>query len=121
MARSKLVVLVVEDEALLRMAISDHLAGEGFEVVEAKDADSAIAMLVQHPEIRLVFTDIDMPGGMDGLKLAAAIRERWPPVKIIVTSGYRRVAVDELPVEAEFMRKPYSPDAVVAAFRHMLY
>jgi CheY-like chemotaxis protein len=98
LARSKLVVLVVEDEALLRMAISDHLADEGFEVVEAKDAGAAIAMLVRHPEIRLVFTDIDMPGGMDGLKLAAAIRERWPPVKIIVTSGYRRVAVDELPV-----------------------
>jgi CheY-like chemotaxis protein len=119
-ARSKLLVLVVEDEALVRMAIADHLTDDGFEVLEASNADQAIAMLVRHSEIRLVFTDIDMPGGMDGLKLAAAVRERWPPIKVIVTSGYRSVAVEDLPVEAKFMRKPYSPEAVTAAFRQML-
>lgn len=120
MAQSKLVIMVVEDEALVRMAIADHLAAEGYEVLEAGNADQAIAMLVKIPEIRMVFTDIDMPGSMDGLKLAAAVRNRWPPIKIIVTSGHHGVAVEDLPVEARFMPKPYSPDAVAAAFRQML-
>jgi CheY-like chemotaxis protein len=119
-ARARALVLVVEDEALVRMAIADHLTDEGFEVLEAGNADQAIAMLVHHSEIRLVFTDIDMPGGMDGLKLAAAVRERWPPIKIIVTSGYRRVVVEDLPVEATFMLKPYNPETVAAAFKQML-
>lgn len=121
MARSRLVVLVVEDEAIVRMAISDHLTDEGFEVLEAADAKQAISLLSRYREIRPLFTDIDMPGGMDGLKLAAAVRERWPPIKIVVTSGHRRVSVEELPVDAQFVPKPYSPDAVADAFRKVLH
>lgn len=114
MAHSKTIVLVVEDEPLVRMAIVDHLEDDGFTVLEAADADRAIEILIKNLDVRIVFTDIDMPGGMDGLKLAAAIRERWPPIKIVVTSGHRKVKVGDLPVEARFVSKPYDLDKVAA-------
>ena len=82
------VILVVEDEGLVRMAAADDLVEAGFKVIEAANADQAIQMLEAHPEITILFTDIDMPGSMDGPKLAAAVRDRWPPLKIIVTSGH---------------------------------
>lgn len=85
-------VLVVEDETLLRMNIALSLEQEGFRVYEAENADQAIAVLEAHAEIGLMFTDIDMPGSMDGLKLATAVRNRWPPIKIIVTSGHREMS-----------------------------
>lgn len=117
MAYSKIIVLVVEDEPLVRMGIVDHLEESGFTVLEAADADEAIDTLVKNLDIRIVFTDVDMPGGMDGLKLAAAIRTRWPPIKIVVTSGHRKVNVDDLPVAAQFIAKPYSFDRLVTALR----
>ena len=117
MARSQMVVLVVEDEPLVRMGIVDYLEDQGFTVLEACGADEAVDLLVSNPTIQLLFTDIDMPGGMDGLKLAAAVRKRWPPVKIVVTSGHRRVEVGDLPVEAKFLPKPYNPDTVAAMLR----
>jgi CheY-like chemotaxis protein len=86
----RIAVLVVEDEAFIRMAIVDELENAGFDVFEAAHADAAIASLVANLNIRLMFTDIDMPGGMDGLKLAAAVRDRWPPIKIIVTPATRQ-------------------------------
>lgn len=119
MTYSKIVVLVVEDEPLVRMGIVDHLEESGFTVLEAADADEAIDILVQNLDIKIVFTDVDMPGGMDGLKLAAAIRTSWPPIKIVVTSGHRKVNVGDLPVEAQFFAKPYSFDKLVTAFRSM--
>jgi CheY-like chemotaxis protein len=79
----RIAVLVVEDEALIRMAIVGKLRDAGSEVFEVANANAAIAMLVANWNIRLMFTDIDMPGGMDGLKLAAAIQDRWPPIRII--------------------------------------
>lgn len=117
MAHSKIIVLVVEDEPLVRMGIVDHLEDSGFAVLEAADADAAIDFLVKNLDIRIVFTDVDMPGGMDGIKLAAAIRTRWPPIKIVVTSGHRKVNIDDLPVESQFFAKPYSFDKLVTAFR----
>ena len=120
MAHSKTVVLVVEDEPLVRMAIVDHLEDEGFLVVEAANADEAVAILATNLTVSIMFTDIDMPGGMDGLKLAAAVRDRWPPIKIVVTSGHRAVNVEDLPVEAQFFSKPYDPDKIVSAFREMI-
>jgi DNA-binding NtrC family response regulator len=66
-----------------------------------------------------MFTDVDMPGGMDGLRLAATVRDRWPPIKIIVTSGHRFVEQGDLPHEAIFFRKPYNPDAVATIVRRM--
>ena len=81
------VVLIVEDEFLIRMDAVDMITSAGFEVVEAKDADEAIEILEGRLDITIVFTDVNMPGSMDGLKLAAAIRGRWPPIKIVATSG----------------------------------
>jgi CheY-like chemotaxis protein len=88
-------------------------------VIEAADADEAIAILVARLDIRILFTDIDMPGNMDGLRLAAAVRNRWPPVKILVTSGHHQVKAEQLPSEALFFRKPYNPEALVSALKHM--
>lgn len=119
MAFSRIAVLVVEDEALVRMGIVDFLEDHGFEVFEAENADDAITILVSTPRITIIFTDVDMPGGMDGLKLAAAVRNRWPPIKIVVTSGHRKVNLDDLPVEAKFFGKPYNPDEIVKALRQM--
>ena len=86
--RRRPVVLIVEDEFLLRMDAADMIAAAGFEVIEAANADEAIEILEARPDITVVFTDIQMPGSMDGLKLARAVRGRWPPIKIIATSGH---------------------------------
>ncbi|MCG6122876.1 MAG: response regulator [Microvirga sp.] len=119
MAHAKTVVLVVDDEILVRMGIVDHLIEEGFTVLEASNADEAVVILMKNLDIKIVFTDVDMPGSMDGLKLAAAVRSRWPPIQIVVTSGHRNVNIDELPSGAQFFVKPYNPYKVAAAFRSL--
>jgi CheY-like chemotaxis protein len=115
----KISVLVVEDEALIRMDMVDFLQREGFEVFEAAHAAAAIEILERTPSISVIFTDIDMPGTMDGLALAAAVRDRWPPVKIVVTSGHQTVEQSELPDGGRFFSKPYRHDAVAATFREL--
>ncbi len=120
MTQRAITVIVVEDETLVRMDIAISLENEGFIVLEASNADDAIAILNAHPEIRLMFTDIDMPGSMDGLKLAQAVRDRWPPVKIIVASGYWQLSDRLLPVEGRFFSKPYDHTRVITAMREML-
>lgn len=113
-------LLVVEDEPLLRLDIAEYLRDEGFVVWEAQSATEAIALLMEHQEIRLVLTDVDMPGGMDGIRLAAYVRDRWPPLKIIVVSGYRTVKNDEIPAESRFFSKPYDPRRIVNSINEML-
>ena len=108
-------VLVVEDEPIVREFISGELVTEGYGVIEASDADTAIAILEAREDIHLVFTDIDMPGSMDGLKLAAYVRDRWPPVHIIVTTGKSRPLT--IPANALFISKPYRSETVIAAIR----
>jgi CheY-like chemotaxis protein len=120
MGGNGITVLIVEDEALVRMDIALLLEDDGFHVLEASNADDAISLLDAHPEVRLMFTDIDMPGSMDGLKLAAAVRDRWPPVKIIVTSGHRHMSDDTLPFVGRFFSKPYDPSRVIHAIREMI-
>jgi two-component system, response regulator PdtaR len=106
------VVLIVEDEFLIRTASAEAIRDAGFEVLEAADADAAIVILESRSHIRVVFTDIHMPGSMDGAKLAHAIKHRWPPVRIIATSG--RVAVEtlDLPAGTIFFPKPYIPEHI---------
>lgn len=116
----KIAVLVVEDEVLIRIDVADQLKSEGFDVFEAASADEAVALLERHPSIRLLFTDVDLPGTMDGLKLAAAVRNRWPPVKIIVTSGHRVVEIADMPHGSVFFSKPYHHPAVLASMRELL-
>jgi CheY-like chemotaxis protein len=113
-------ILVVEDEAFIRLDVVEHLRSDGFFVFEAANADQAIAILRSQANIRILFTDVDMPGSMNGLKLAAAVRDRWPPVKIIVTSGHRIVVAGDMPEGSVFFSKPYSEGAVIASIRHML-
>jgi CheY-like chemotaxis protein len=113
------VVLIVEDEFLIRMDAVDMIRGAGFDVVEAADADEAITILESRFDITVVFTDIQMPGSMDGLKLAAAIRGRWPPIKIVATSGMLKIGEGDLPPGSRFLAKPYSAPQIVATLREL--
>jgi CheY-like chemotaxis protein len=115
----RMVVLVVEDEPVLRMMAIDMVEDAGFEAVEAADAIEAIGILEARPDIRLVFTDIDMPRGMDGIRLAAAIRDRWPPIQIILTSGKYSEEQANLPTPTSFFPKPYLQERVVAEMRRL--
>jgi two-component system, response regulator PdtaR len=115
--RSEPVVLVVEDEPFVRMQAVVMIEEAGYNVVEACNADEAIAILETREDIRVVVTDIEMPGSMDGIKLARAVRDRWPPIELIITSGRYRVRTNQLPPRAQFMPKPYTPDVLVTAIR----
>ena len=112
-------VLVVEDEPLLLMLAVDIVEDAGFQALTACNADAAIEILLTRPDIHIVFTDIDMPGSMDGLKLAAAIRDRWPPIEIIVTSGKSVPARSEMPARGHFFAKPYDADRVTEMLHRM--
>ena len=113
------VVLIVEDEFLVRMHAVDMVSAAGFDVVEAASADEAILILERRFDISVVFTDINMPGSMDGLKLAVAIRGRWPPIKIVATSGLRKIGTGDLPLGSRFLPKPYSRSQVVETLREL--
>jgi two-component system, response regulator PdtaR len=119
MAHSSPVVLIVEDELLSRMDSAEVIENAGFEVVQAANADEAIAILRARPAIHVVFTDIQMPGSMDGLKLAQFVRDRWPPIKIVATFGRVRVGAQDLPAGSVFLPKPYRGAQVVAMLREM--
>jgi CheY-like chemotaxis protein len=113
------VVLIVEDDFLLRIDAVDIIFSAGFDVVEASNADEAIAILEARPNIHVVFTDIQMPGSMDGLKLAKFVKNRWPPIKIVATSGLVRVSADDLPEGGRFLSKPYTPAEVTETLRQL--
>ena len=117
MSRGGPVILIVEDEFLLRLDSAETIGNAGFEVVQAANADEAIAILKSRPDIRVVFTDIQMPGSMDGLKLARFVRDRWPPIKTIATSGRVVAGDDDLPAGSLFLPKPYRGAELVAALR----
>jgi two-component system, response regulator PdtaR len=119
LATSTIRILVVEDETFIRMDVVDVLRAAGFEVLEAPDAGEAIQMLERNSDVRLVFTDIDMPGSMNGLKLAAAVRDRWPPVRIIATSGHVKIRAGDLPADARFIAKPYQSVQIIDAIREL--
>lgn len=112
-------ILVVEDEALILFALSEDLRAAGFQVLEARNADEAVRKLEENPDIGLMFTDIDMPGSMDGLCLSANVRDRWPPVRIIITSGKRKPGSEAMPDGGVFLSKPYSPEDVAIAIHKM--
>jgi two-component system, response regulator PdtaR len=113
------IVLVVEDDFLLRMDAVDIVRNAGFEAIEAANADQAIAIIEADPDIHIVFTDVQMPGTMDGLRLARFIRDRWPPIKIVATSGRLRVAQEDLPKGSIFVPKPYTPEQIIRTFRQL--
>jgi CheY-like chemotaxis protein len=110
-------ILIVEDEPLVRLCAVDAVAAAGFEVIEAASADEAIQILERRSDILAVFTDIQMPGSMDGLTLAYAVHIRWSPIRIIVTSGRELLAEDDLPEGGLFFAKPYDPTEICRALR----
>ena len=113
-------VLIVEDEFLVRMDAVGFMTGYGFAMYEAGNADEAIALLELHADIRAVFTDINMPGSMDGLKLAHYVRGRWPPIKLIITSGQVRPPREVMPAGSGFIAKPYQLQKVADELRAMI-
>ena len=113
---SRKVVLVVEDEFLIREDTADILASDGFEVMQAAAAEEALDLIVERPEISVLFTDVNLPG-MNGLALARQVLNRWPHIRVLVTSGHINPKVDEIP--GEFIGKPYMPEMVVATVREL--
>ncbi len=113
-------VLVVEDEPLIRLAAVDLVESAGFVALEATNADQAIAILEANRDIRLVFTDMDMPGSMNGVKLAQYVRNRWPPIHLIVASGKSVIAENDLPKGTRFFSKPYADHTIVDTMKSML-
>ncbi len=113
--RRQSAVLVVEDGPLLLMDAVDLVEDADFTAYRACNADEAIKWMENHPDITVLFTDVDMPGTMDGLKLARAVRDRWSPVTIMVTSGLRSVTESDLPEHGLLFSKPYLPNSVVEA------
>ena len=113
-------VLVVEDEMVLRMRAVDIVEDAGFTAVEAVNADEAIAILEQRADISLLFSDIQMPGSMDGLKLAHAVHDRWPSIKIILVSGQIKVSEAERPAESRFFGKPLEVKEMIAELQDMV-
>jgi DNA-binding NtrC family response regulator len=113
-------ILIVESEALVRLELAGRLEDADLMVLTASNADAAIILLDSHPEIELMVTDIRMSGDMDGLRLAHHVRDRWPPVKIIVTSGMGDIGSTDLPRGSLFLRKPFSPASLSLALARMM-
>ena len=114
------VVLVVEDEFLLRMLAVSIVEDAGYTSVEAVNADEALAVLESRSDIALLFTDIQMPGDMDGLQLAHAVHKRWRPIKIILVSGQPEPLSCDIPLESRFFGKPLPSSAVIAEMQNMI-
>jgi CheY-like chemotaxis protein len=110
-------ILVVEDDVLERMGASYMFSDAGYRVLEAANTDEALRLFETNSDIRVLFTDISMPGPMNGSDLAHRVAERWPGVAIIVTSG--RPRPDKLPLNIHFHDKPYEPTVVLRQIREM--
>jgi CheY-like chemotaxis protein len=117
---SKLVVLVVEDEPLVQMNAVEMVQNGGFEAIAASNADEAIRILESQNDIRAVFTDVQMPGSIDGIRLARIVRDRWPPVALIVTSGHQRIHPGDLPEGGRFLPKSYDATEVNTALQQVM-
>jgi CheY-like chemotaxis protein len=112
--------MVVEDEPLIRLGLVSAIEDAGYKVVDAANADEAIRKLQVLDDIRLIVTDVDMPGTMDGIRLAHFVRHRWPPIQIVVISGKVGVKPGELPAGARFVSKPYQEPALINLVETMI-
>ncbi|MCJ2099266.1 response regulator [Methylobacterium sp. E-046] len=112
------VVLVVEDDDFIRMLAGDILQDEGFTVLEVATADEAWPILESRSDIGVLFTDVNMPGHMDGLALATRVAERWPRIRLVLTSGRQGLTDDEVPDHGRFVQKPYRQRDLVSAISH---
>jgi CheY-like chemotaxis protein len=112
-------ILIVEDEALIRFSLADFFEDAGYRVFEAESADEAIAILDRDSSIRVVLTDVQMPGSMDGLRLAHYIRDRFPPTVLVVTSGVLNPTKADLPVDSFFVPKPFDTRRLLGQIEHL--
>lgn len=112
------VVLLVEDELMLRVVARDMLEFYHFSVLEASTADEALCILERRSDIAVIFTDVDMPGSMNGFALAAQAAERWPHIRLVITSGRYWPDNDELPDNGQFLHKPYRMKQLISAIEH---
>jgi two-component system, response regulator PdtaR len=108
------VILIVDDDRFLRALAIELVNEAGFETLEACDADQAIAVLESCSKIAVLFTDINMPGSMDGLKLASVVSDRWPVIEILIASARVPLRKSDLPPNSRFLRKPYRAEAMIA-------
>jgi CheY-like chemotaxis protein len=119
--KDPLVVLVVEDEPLVRMTAIDELEEAGFVVLEAVNADVALTVLeTRSEEVQVLFTDVHMPGSMDGMALAEQVHRRWPHIRLLISSGYARPHPDEIPDNGHFVPKPYRGATLVRHIAEMM-
>jgi len=107
------VVLVVEDDALLRLDAADQLEDAGFEVVQAANAAQALQVMKSRPDVGVLFTDVEMPGPLDGMELARKVHEQWPNVLLLITSGSKRPAKADIADHGHFLAKPYRTQEVI--------
>ncbi len=114
------VVLVVEDEPFARLLGVDLLEQAGFAVLQACNADEALWLLEAHPEVRVVFSDVDMPGSLDGIELARRICQCWPRIGIVLTSGHN-IREEMLPREGRFLAKPYDGKTLVRQIEEIMH
>jgi CheY-like chemotaxis protein len=115
------VVLVVEDEFLIRMNTIDMVENAGFETLEAGSADEALEILGRHPEIAIVFTDINMPGSLDGLDLAETVAQNWPSIRVVLTSGRYLLRDEALPNDDWFIPKPFDGEQLSNMLRGLVH
>ena len=113
------VILIVEDEALVRLSAVGMLEDAGFRTIEAANGDEALELLTADSDVQLLFTDVNMPGIIDGLVLARQVHDRWPQIGIMVASAKKEPQLGELPVGSRFERKPYNVDMVVRHAREL--
>lgn len=113
-------VLIVEDDPLIRWSGVETLEEAGFEVLEAANADEAVTLLESRNDILVLFTDVDMPGRMDGLELARMAHQRWPWMHIIIASGRREPQRRRMPDNGRFVSKPYAPEEIVRDIDRLL-
>ena len=113
-------VLVVEDEPLVRIVAAEVLDEAGYCVLEAGDGDEALDVLASHGEVQLLFTDLNLPGSIDGLALAEIVHRRWPHIRLLVTSGRRRLSDGQIPDDGHFVAKPYQLSRLVAEVQTMI-
>lgn len=113
-------ILLVEDEVLIRIELADFFSDAGYRVFEAGNAEEAIRILEREQTIRIVLTDLQLPGSMDGLKLAHYIRDRYPPTVLLLTSGGARIDDASLPSSSQFVAKPFDPMRILRQIEVMI-
>ena len=116
----KPLVLIVEDEALVRLVAALMLQDAGFDTLEADTAEDALDVLERHDDVRVLFSDVQLPGAMDGLDLAHQVHDRWPDIGLLLTSGGVKVGPSQIPDDGCFLPKPYDGVGMVEAVRNVM-